>query len=148
MTPVSKSRQPNKATKAIIQRRLQQAAECLSAGWRHGQVVNALKTEYGIGTKAAEKVITRVYREWRKVNKKSRKTTRAAQLQRLYRLLEADNEKTKSLTKLERIRLETLIAKIEGNLAPIEVGGAAEAEPIRVVLEDYRSPTPATEESK
>lgn len=53
----------------------------------------------------------------------------------------------KSLTATERVRVETLIAKIEGTLAPIEVGGI-EQEPIRVELIDYRSPIQPEGEQK
>src|SRR5574337_1082583 len=123
------STQAPKPTNAEMRVRLSRTEEVLSLGWRHSMVIEALRKEYGIGIKAAEKLVTRIYKRWAKLDEKGKPERRAAQLNRLYRMLEQNNP-----TIIERVRIETLIAKIEGNLAPIEVGGINQ-EPIKLIVE-------------
>lgn len=120
-------------TKAEKRRRMTSVEESLAAGYRHSSIVAAFCQQYGVHPKTAEKYITDVYRNWRKQGRKTKRYTREAQLRRLYKVLE-----DAKLSNLERIRTETLIAKIEGNEAPIKLAGAADAEPIRVEVLDYR----------
>lgn len=146
---MSDTRTKPRATKAMVAARLRQTEIMLVKGYRHNHTVAVLQHNYGIGRKAAEKLISRVYKRWRIEAKKARKTERAAQINRLKYWLEDDADKSGKLTPRcdlsERLKIETLLAKICGTEAPVKHTGATEDDPIRVLIEDYRSEPVKTE---
>lgn len=120
-------------TKAEMRQRLQQVELMLSTGWRHTLIVAACRTHFSIGPKATEKLITRVYKKWRQGSKKTKSELRMRQVNRLHALLEKDG-----LTVTERVRVETLLARIQGTEAPIQHGGVDGSESIKMIITDYR----------
>lgn len=124
-----------KATKATMVKRLTETEHMLAKGWRHTMIVATLRANYPIGVKACEKLITRVYKKWRSESKAKKVELRSRQVNRLFAILEGQ-----AITVTERVRVETLLARILGTEAPVQHAGVDD-EPIKFVLCDYRAQT-------
>lgn len=125
-----------------MRERLLQTEEMLAKGYRHSIIVATLRANYPIGVKACEKLITRVYKKWSASGKRHKSRERAAQVNRLKSIFEI-----KDISIVDRIRTETLLARILGTEAPVKhAGGGVDDEPISLVIKDYRGQSKSGEQ--
>lgn len=125
-----------RASKAQTEERVRQTELMMSKGWTTSKIIKTLRANYGIGKKSCERLITKVYKAWRKQRIGSIGKLRDAQVNRLHSMLEDEKTETR-----ERIRIEQLLARVTGTEQPIQHSGVG-GEPIKMILEDYRETKP------
>lgn len=120
-----------KATKALVAERVSEAEKLMLLGYQHSRVVESCALKWELRPKTVEKYIGKVYEKWERETEKRKPHTRSAQVNRLYLMLE-------EAATSEKIRIESLIADIEGNKAPVKNENTGEST-IRMIVEDLRS---------
>lgn len=101
-------------------RRREFVSQLLSVGMGREAVVKACVDRLGISTRIAEELRYSVLSEWRAHHEQNQSYYRAAQLERLWQLLaEQHAQPRKDVHAI--LKIETLIAKIVGNFAPVRI---------------------------
>lgn len=103
----------------------------------HKEIVAAVTQKYGISVKQSYKYISWVYRRWEKHPELEKKNAKLAQVRRLHKLRGEAHQMGDLKTV---VKIEELLAKILGTLAPKELSGPEGRDlGFKVEITDYRS---------